>query len=327
MENTNFPKYEKIYVLGHEDNERIFDDPEDEIIIEEKIDGGNFRFYISEEGKVIIGSRTQQLTSNEGEDDNMNKQFRRCSDFVREKLKGKKLKDYTGYIFYGENCIKHTMSYDWEKIPPFLGFDIKASNGYVGYATKCRLFSELDLPIVPLIWEGKAKDIPIINESFVPKSVYQSATTEDQQAEGVVIKNYSKGIFAKYVRDAFKEANAETFGGNPKYNKGQCLATLPDGNEVVVMDESNNTDFVFKYCTNARIDKLIFELIDEGNKLDMPLMKELPKRIYLDIWEENWQEIRDSNWMLDFKKLRKLVPRRCLAVLKQVIVNNSLPEK
>ena len=42
MENTHFERYHKIKVLGDEDNKGIFDDPEDEIIIEEKIDGGNF---------------------------------------------------------------------------------------------------------------------------------------------------------------------------------------------------------------------------------------------------------------------------------------------
>ena len=123
----DFKKYRKIFVVGHEENKEIFKDKDDEIIIEEKIDGGNFRFYISEEGNIIIGSRTQQLTSNDGEDTNMNKMFRRCSDFVREKLSDKELDKYKGMIFYGENCVKHTLDYNWETIPPFLGFDIKTN--------------------------------------------------------------------------------------------------------------------------------------------------------------------------------------------------------
>jgi len=64
-----FSKYLKIKIAGHEDNKRIFSDPEDDIVVEEKIDGGNFRFYINK-GNIIFGSRTQQLTSNEGEEDN-----------------------------------------------------------------------------------------------------------------------------------------------------------------------------------------------------------------------------------------------------------------
>ena len=108
---------------------------------------------------------------------------------------------------------------------------------------------------------------------------------------------------------AFKEKNAEAFGGNPNYNK--------DGH-------NDNEIIVFKYCTNPRIDKMIFKLIDEGHKLEMRMMEHLPKRVYADIAEEEWQEIIKSNWIIDFRKLRKLMTKRCQAVLKQVITNNAL---
>ena len=41
-----FHKYHKIKLLGNEDNQGILSDPDDDIIIEEKMDGGNFRFMI-----------------------------------------------------------------------------------------------------------------------------------------------------------------------------------------------------------------------------------------------------------------------------------------
>ena len=119
-----FKKYHKIYSVGHDQTKEFFLDKDAVIHIEEKIDGGNFRFYISKEGKIIIGSRTQQLTSNDGKDDNMNKMFKRCADFVRTSIGERPIGDYKGLIFYGENCVKHTINYDWDKIPPFLGFDI-----------------------------------------------------------------------------------------------------------------------------------------------------------------------------------------------------------
>ena len=46
-----FHKYTKIRILGNIENKDIFSDPEDEIIIVEKIDGANFRFYINEQDK------------------------------------------------------------------------------------------------------------------------------------------------------------------------------------------------------------------------------------------------------------------------------------
>ena len=250
----------------------------------------------------------------------MNKQFKRCSDFVREKIKESGPGLLPHAIYYGECCVQHTMSYDWEKIPPFLGFDIKLMDDdathYMEYDMKKELFEAVNLPMVPLLFKGKYKDMAIkfgkIRDEVVPKSVYQSLTSKDQQAEGIVIKNYNKQLFAKYVRDAFKEANAEAFGGNPKYNK----------------DEHNdNAVVVFKYCTNARIDKMIFKLIDEGLKLEMPLMKVLPTRVYADIMEEEWENVVYSKWVIDFSKLKRLITKRCLAVLQQVLVNNSLNEE
>jgi len=58
--------------------------------------------------------------------------------------------------------------------------------------------------------------------------------------------------------------------------------------------------------------------------LDMKMMSKLPKRVLDDLFEENWKEIYNSNYIINFRNLRKLVSKRCVAVLKQVIVNNSL---
>ena len=112
----------------------------------------------------------------------------------------------------------------------------------------------------------------------------------------------------KFVRDVFKEKNAEVFGGNPKYNK--------DG-------DTNNADFVFKYCTNARIEKAIFRKLEEGHPLAMELMGFIIKETYLDIIREEGMDILTSNWVLDFKKCRQMLAPRCRSVLQNMIVNNA----
>ena len=53
----DFHKYGKIKQLGHKECEDIFSDPEANIVVQEKIDGGNFRFTIKN-GIIIFGSRT-----------------------------------------------------------------------------------------------------------------------------------------------------------------------------------------------------------------------------------------------------------------------------
>lgn len=303
-----FHKYPKILTVGHKENSNIFSNPEDIIYIEEKIDGGNFRFTFIDD-KLIFGSRTQQLTSNMGDDSNVPKDFKRVVNYVREQVGNR---SFTGLIFYGESCHKHTLDYNWEKIPPFLGFDVldTKQNKFLNYDDKVQLFDMINLKVVPLIDKKQANEIKEINDNMVPVSEYYSLTNKDTKAEGIVFKNYDKQIFAKYVRDEFKEANAETFGGNPKYNK---------------QADTNDSEFVFKYCTNARIDKIVFKLLDEGHNLELKLMNELPKKVYQDIIEENWYEILNSGWKLDLSNIkRKLISKRCLAVLQQIITNNAL---
>ena len=306
----NFHKYTKIKILGDEENKDIFSNPEDEIVIQEKVDGGNFRFMIHK-GNLIFGSRTQQLTSDEGEDTNVEKNFRRCVQYIRDKWEEVKEtipEDAKHLIFYGENMVRHTMDYNWEKIPSYLGFDIfdMRQGKYLDYRIALSIFDDLGLEMVPLIKICKAKEITKINDASVPESAYASISSQDRQAEGIVYKNYNKQLFAKYVREKFKEKNREVFGEGKKWAK------------------TDNEYFCAVYCTNARIDKCIFKLIDDGKKLDMTMMGDLVKSVYKDIWEENWNEIAMSKKIIDLHKLKQLVSKRCLEILKQTITNNAL---
>lgn len=302
-----FHKYHKIRELGHEENKEIFLHPDDKILIEEKIDGANFRFMITDDN-IVFGSRTQELLPDV--DHKFQKNFERCIHHVKELLaKAVFKKEHRHKIYYGECCVKHTMNYDWEKMPPFLGFDIKdiKEERYVDYTNRVRFFTDLGLQQVPLVEICTAKEILEINDDRVPESYYASPSSKDTKAEGIVFKNYDKQIFAKYVRDVFKEKNAEIFGGSPKFGVG-IEATL-----------------CLKYCTNARIDKNIFKLLDDDEKLELGLMKLLPNKVFKDIWEEHWEEIiLDKKLIIDVGNFKKLVTKRCLSVLKQVVTNNAL---
>lgn len=298
-----FHKYPRIASVGHKDVQHIFLTPEDEIVIEEKIDGANFRFYIKEDDEVVFGSRGNVIE----EDNASQKNFTRCVKFVADKINEQKERYVGSLIFYGECCVKHSYEYDWDKIPPYLGFDVvDLSDGFmfVDYVKKKKFFDFFGLPMVPLIKIVKAKDVEKIDESSVPTSAYSLS-----QAEGIVFKNYSKQLFAKYVTDKFREVNREAFGGGKKYTKD-------DSERIVAM-----------YCTNARIDKVIFKLVDEGETLEMALMRFLPKRIIEDIYVEHWGDILNSSFTINMKKVRKLIALRCKSVLNQVSTNNALVKK
>lgn len=296
MSDKTFIKYPKIRQLGHDENSGILDG---NIIIEEKFDGANGRVYVGKDN-IIFGSRARELELT-GE-----KQFTRFINYVNEKLNANPdvLKDiynkYGSIILFGENCIRHTIGYDFERIPPFLGFDVYvvSTKTFLDREDKVCIFNNLGLEPIKLLYDGK-----YTNESLleIPKSSYYNG-----KSEGVVIKNFEKQLFAKIVDEKFKEKNRETFGGSKKF--------AIDGNEY----------FIAVYCTNARIEKMIFKMIDDGAELGMPHMGNLFKLVYKDIWEEEWQEIYQSKLSINFTKLRNMVALRCKSVLVQMMTNNAI---
>lgn len=291
--------------MGDEHNSSIFTNEDDLIYIQEKVDGANFRFYINKEGNLIFGSRSQQLTSNEGEDTNIQKNFMRCINHIRGVLGDKDLSKYKELIFYGENCVKHTIGYDWEKMPPFLGFDILKEDKFLDINKTNKIYKKLELDTVPLVRVLDAKEIEEFTDKDVPKSEFYAG-----QSEGVVFKNSKRQIYAKYVREKFKEKNKEEFGQSKKYAK------------------TDEDYFTSVYCTNARIEKIVWKLMDDGEKLHLSLMPKLIKAVYKDIWEENWNEIVTTKQKtINFDKLKKAFTQRCFIVLKNIITNNTLNNK
>lgn len=286
-----FMKYLKIKVLGADENKGILDS---RVEITEKIDGFNARIMLKD--KLVFGSRNRELAE-VGE-----KQFTRFMVYIKELFNTKNLKDinkqYSTLILYGEGITRHTIGYDFDKMPPFIGYDIYSinENKFLDSITRQKIFKELGIEYVHVIDKGK---FSVKHKFEVPQSVYYNGP-----AEGLVIKSEITNLRAKIVRAEFKEKNREVFGGSKKFAK-------------------NDTDyFVAVYCTNARIEKHIFKLLDEDETLDMKLMMYLPKSVYTDIWEEEWQEIYPANLTLDLKNIRKRIASRCKDVLLQMIDNN-----
>lgn len=299
-----FPHYLKIYNVGHDDVKNVLE-PETNIIVEEKIDGANFRFFIKDK-KIFFGSHYGTLGWS---DQTIGGDWKRCIEYVKKQM-AEFMKNQSQWltdeslIFYGECCIKHSIMYDYDRMPPFLGFDIYNLNEqeYLDYDRKVKIFKWLDLPIVPLLFRGKSDEWKMTeDDSDIPQSTYYNGI-----CEGYVIKNQDNGIYAKKVATKFREINREVFGGSKKHAQ-------------------NDTEkILLTYCTNPRIDKAIFELINTGEKLDLPLMHKLPEMVYRDMIEENWREMVFSRFVIDFGLLKRMVSKRCLEILKRVMINNAL---
>lgn len=298
----NFMEYPKIKVYGHTDNKATLT-VGDFVTIQEKIDGANFRFMLHN-GKLIFGSRHRFLGIEETK--TFNKQFQRCIDFIKNSVNNDKIKSLTckKLLFFGEDCIKHSINYDWEKIPPYLGYDVYniQTGKFLNSNVMANIFHHINLPIVPIRWEGTWD---IIYKDMLKVKEFKSEYIDDI-AEGIVIKNYKKQLFAKIKHPKFQEANNKRFGYNKKHAK--------DDNEKVLA----------MFCGNPRIEGTIFKLIDNGLELEMKMMKVLPKSVYKDMWIEHYQDIIMQNWNIDLKKLRKLIAERCVSVLNAMIINNGL---
>ncbi len=302
-------KYPDIERLGHEDNKEIFLSGEDTLVIEEKVDGGNGSFWQEEDG-IHFGSRNRDLTL-----ENDTKMFAGFQLRLKEhlnKLELEEIKINPDYIYYIEWMAKHTINYT--SAPFLIGFDIrlkrsKKSEGeglFIGREAREQEFNRLKLENIPLVWRGTVNDLKkLAIRDLIPKSKYF-----DGFAEGIVIKNYCRKhprynhqLYAKLVRDEFKEDNKAVFGNVRNKN-------------------SDTSKIVEEFCTDARVRKAVLHFIDEGNKLELKLMSKVPSYVIKDILKEEFTTVFDKYKFIDFKEMKQKVPKLCLK-----IINDMMCEK
>ena len=287
-------KYHKIRLLGSPETVHIFDNPEDDIVIEEKIDGSNLRVYMNGDTK-IFGSRRVLFKT----DDKIDPQMREAVSFLKKKLPAT-----VSYpvVVYGEAKTHRRLKYDYDRMPPFQLFDIYSVEleWYMPLEYIQAKSEEWGIPMVPVVDVVKAGELRkrYIDDDIVPVSAYG-----DIKAEGVVLKNYKRQIFAKYVRSDLAES---------KKNRSK-----PEDN----LDNQATLVFIGRHVTKERIEKAIYRLVDDGNPLAMQLMKELPQEVLIDLYEEtDLKELKDVNMRL----LKKSIAQRCVKVLKEMILSQAL---
>jgi ATP-dependent RNA circularization protein (DNA/RNA ligase family) len=287
-------KYPKILRLGHVDTSDLLEDKDDVICIQEKVDGANFRIYIGE-NKLTFGSRNNILGS---DIETVPSMFSRASAYVDECIsESSERNKYIGCTLVGECMVKHSINYNWDTTPAFIGYDVRNEDGEFLDAIEAKqIFESLGLPFIPIVYYGKISECDNIN--YIPTSQYY-----DGESEGIVIKNARNQIYAKIVTDAFKETHRKEMGASSRQSS-----------------INDNERFINRYCTDSRIEKQIFKLRDEEDvEIDMPMMMQLPSLVYQDIIEENWSDILNSNMSLEIRTIKKMVARQCAKHLKRMI--------
>lgn len=298
-----FKKYIDIERLGHEDNKDLFTFQEDTIFCEEKVDGGNFSMWLESDG-IHFGSRNRDLTL-----ENDTKMFAGFQTWLREHLSKIKEVLNPNYIYYMECMATHTIKYN--NPPMFIGFDIrhKRSNNsedvglFLGREAREQEFNRLQIENVPLIWRGTVRELKELNiRELIPKSKYF-----DGYAEGIVLKNLCRKhphgnhqLYAKVVRDEFKEDNRAVFGN-------------------VRNKMSDTSKIIEEFCTDARIRKAVLHFVDEGDVLELKLMAKVPHYVIKDIMKEEILTIIDKYKFIDLKEMKSKIPKICLRVINEMI--------
>jgi hypothetical protein len=312
---TELKKYPKIGRIGHDENNGILE--EGHLVVKEKMDGANIRFtYYPEEDRIVFGSRNveywndgnQVITDSEKRwftinsylnklprvnrkterQDDVDKSFNHAIEFVRETVDLERLTTQDIYwgplTFFGEAMHSHTLDYDWDETPPFLGFDIYNHNSekFLQYELAEDLLERLGLPTVPVVYEGPAMKFTNLE---APDSEYH-----DGPAEGVVIVNETTGQRAKYRSDKFKEMHSSQSVSDPDEYE-------PSDGEVLAR----------KFTTEARVLKMIHKYENRGRTIEMSIMEDLWEDVFDDIIEEEFETIFLGNYDINTKNFRSEV--------------------
>ena len=122
---------------------------------------------------------------------------------VEEKLDGKLIElEEEGYVIFKEDLKrKHAVVYT--QLPAWgVGLDIwdPDQECFLDVGEKLTVFGALDIPTAPILFEGVVRGLGQLFNFLGTKSAFGAL-----QIEGIVIKNYDKGLFGKVVDPLFDQ--------------------------------------------------------------------------------------------------------------------------
>lgn len=200
--------------------------------IQEMVDGANVRFQVRESGLIRFGDRNRVY--DEGE---IPTSYRHLARHVRERLDREALRDAVdveSVAFFGESMHRHTIDYDWDRVPSFLGFDVWSDEKrrFLPPDAVERIYSELGLTPINT-FEKEVRAVDFDPDSYeIPRSRWY-----DGPAMGVVVRNKT-GQRAKLPHPELREVD-----------------------DPVPVDDSPD-ELARRYATNRRIERAVTALED-----------------------------------------------------------------
>ena len=218
------PKYTKVLTLG---SSRTDEALIGKVIIQEKIDGSQFRFGLSGNGDIVAGSHRRNFgIILEGEEhDGMFLNALKSIERMRLEL----LRITPETYFFAEYLSKpkhNALCYERTPKNNLVLFDVLQRGKWLDRDALSGYAEILDIELIPELYRGESNIDMIKDLVGSTKSCLGGVNVE-----GAVIKNYEKNIelggnifplFTKYVCDKFKELH----GANPMVGRKQT--TLED---------------------------------------------------------------------------------------------------
>ena len=275
---SSWHSYPSIYNIGHRAVGSLLMVP---VNIEEKVDGSQFSFCLTEDGELKVRSKGAVMVTDAPE-----KMFNRAV----ESVKAVQDRLVPGWTYRAEYLMKpkhNTLCY--ERIPTghLIIFDVNTGEEtYLPYSAKKIEAERLGFECVALIFSGMVRDIQQFRDFLETPSVLGGS-----KVEGVVVKptDYNlwavdkKVLLGKFVSEAFKEAHGK-----------EWKVTNPTNGDVLQLLGA-------RFTTSARWMKAVQHLREAGLLEDSPkdigaLMREVPTDIEKECRDEITQALWDWAW-------------------------------
>jgi hypothetical protein len=285
-----FREYDKVRRLGAIETEGILEGKN--LYVFEKLDGAQTNIQKTEDGQLILGSRTRIIPAGD-------KQF---SGFVEWANSHALLRSVPpGIILYGEYLTHHSTSYSPEYYNRFYLYDAWGQEGYRSHEEVVELASKLCLACLSPFYIG-----PYISEEHLLSFVGRSDFGAQPGGEGIVIKRYD-GWRNRFGRTQWAKIVAD-----------RCAEDKSSAAGTQRAKKSHEAKIAERFTTPARIRKA-YEVgaqqghVDTG---DLRVMQWLPNLVYADVLSEEILAIAKACPALDFGVLRREVVRKVANILK-----------
>jgi hypothetical protein len=283
----HLPHYTKVMTLGAAYTENALVGP---IVLQEKVDGSQFRFGLTEEGKFLVGSKNSVI----GHPDEV-KMFKKGVEYlfkIRKLIKKNFKKDTYFFAEYLQKPKHNVLKYSHVPLNNIVLFDVLEQGKWVSRIRLEEIATFLKIDIIPELYKGELNTARINKSSLKVSSpavdrlkrILETTPSflGNETIEGVVIKNYNQTVllggnvfplFTKYVREVFKE----------RHNLEWKIKKPKDSVQV----------YINSFKNEARWQKAIIHLQEKGQLEKQPQdIGKLIKVVQQDIIEEEAENIK-----------------------------------